>query len=230
MKKLGLIGGTGPESTIPYYHGIVYGVQKKVGPTFFPNFTIESVNVFDVLDLCGREDYDGVTEYLMRAISSLVAAGADFVALSANTPHIVFDRLQALSPVPLLSIVEATCQEAKRQGLTRLGLLGTIFTMEKDFFRVPFEKEGIEVVLPNAEERQYIHEKISQELEMGIVTQETCQGFRRILNRMERENGIQAAILGCTELPMLFREEPAPMPVLDTMAIHIQALVDEIVK
>ena len=120
MKKLGLVGGLGPESTILYYHDLVYGVQKKTGKELFPNLSIESVNVFEALDFCKREDYDGLTAYLMDAINNLIKSGADFIALSANTPHIVFDRLQKLATVPLVSIIEATCEEAKKQKLQKL--------------------------------------------------------------------------------------------------------------
>ena len=116
MKKLGLVGGIGPESTIPYYHDIVYGVQKRIGKNFFPNLVIESVNVFDVLRLCNERKYDELTNYLIQAIINLIASGADFIALSANTPHIVFDRLQEWSLVLLVSIVEATRDEAIRLG------------------------------------------------------------------------------------------------------------------
>lgn len=134
MKKLGLIGGMGPESTIPYYRDIVYGVQKALGKPTFPELSIESVNVFKVLGLCGEKKYDELTEYLMSAIRNLSNSGADFAALSANTPHIVFDRLNEQSPIPLISIVEATCEEANRRGLKKIGLLGTIFTMTGEFF------------------------------------------------------------------------------------------------
>lgn len=228
MKKLGLVGGMGPESTIPYYRGIVYGVWEKAG--CFPNLTVESVSVFDVLDFCAREDYDGLLEYLSAAVGRLAAAGADFAALSANTPHIVFDRLQACSPLPLVSIVDAACREARRQGLKRLGLLGTSFTMEADFFKAPFTAQGIEIVIPTQAERRWISEKITQELEAGVVKPETQDGFDAILTRLQHEAGMQAAVLGCTELPLLFQNHPAPVPCLDTMDIHIQALVDEILS
>ena len=107
MKKLGLIGGMGPESTIPYYHDIVYGVQEKLEDGNFPMLTIESVNVFDVLKYCADEKYDELIEYLLKAVYNVKNAGADFAALSANTPHIVFDELQKKSPIPLLSIIDA---------------------------------------------------------------------------------------------------------------------------
>lgn len=230
MKKLGLIGGTGPESTVPYYQGIVYGVQEKVGEKFFPNLTIESVNVFDVLQLCSEEKYDELTDYLITAINNLVNSGADFVALSANTSHIVFDRLQEKSPVPLVSIVEATKDEALRLNKNKLGLFGTIFTMKGEFFKKPFIDSNIEIILPTEEEMEYINHKISTELELGIVKEETQRNFCEIIERMKNENGIEAIILGCTELPLILNDEVSPIQCLDTMKIHINTLIDMIVE
>ncbi len=230
MKKVGLIGGTGPESTIPYYRGIVYGVQKKAGEKVFPNLTIESINVFEVLELCGKGKYEDLTNYLMKAIHNLIASGVDFIALTGNTPHIVFDELQKRSSVPLVSGIEATCNEAKRQKLSRVGLLGTIFTMEGEFFKKPFMENQIEVVTPTAAEKEYINKKILHELELGLVKQETVQTFLKIIERMKVEKGIQAIILGCTELPLLFKEAALPVACLDAMAIHIQTLVKKIVE
>lgn len=230
MKKLGLVGGMGPESTIPYYHDIVYGVQEKVGKDFFPNLTIESVNVFEVLHLCGEKKYDELTEYLMAAINNLIKSGADFVALSANTPHIVFDRLKEQSAVPMVSIIEATRDEAIRWNKRKLGLLGTIFTMTGDFFKEPFCNSGIEIVVPTMEEMDFINEKISSELELGIVREDTLRSFQKMIERMKEENGIEAVILGCTELPLLLNDEVSPVPCLDTMKIHIETLVDMIME
>ncbi|MBD5518743.1 MAG: amino acid racemase [Lachnospiraceae bacterium] len=230
MKKLGLVGGMGPESTIPYYHDIVYGVQNRLGEKFFPNLTIESVNVFDVLRLCNEQKYDELTDYLMQAIKSLIKSGADFVALSANTPHIVFDRLKEQSTVPLVSIVEVTRDEAIRLNKRRVGLLGTIFTMTDDFFKKPFYNSDIEIIIPTAEEMEYINCKISSELELGIIRKETLEGFQKIIKRMTEEESIEAIILGCTELPLLLNDEVSPVPCLDTMKIHIQHLIDWIVE
>ena len=230
MKKLGLVGGMGVESTIPYYHDIVYGVQNKIGKKFFPNITIESVNAFDVLGLCSEQKYDELTDYLMQAIKNLTTSGADFIALSANTPHIVFDRLQNISTVPLVSIVEATRNEAIRLNKHKLRLLGTIFTMTEDFFKKPFYNSNIEIITPTAEEMEYINLKISSELEFGVIKEETLQGFQKIIKRMQQEDSIEAVILGCTELPLLLNDEVSPIPCLDTMKIHIQLLIDLIVE
>jgi len=230
MKKLGLVGGMGVESTITYYHDIVYWVQNKIGKKFFPNITIESVNAFDVLGLCSEQKYDELTDYLMQAIKNLTTSGADFIALSANTPHIVFDRLQNISTVPLVSIVEATRNEAIRLNKHKLGLLGTIFTMTEDFFKKPFYNSNIEIITPTAEEMEYINLKISSELEFGVIKEETLQGFKKIIKRMQQEDSIEAVILGCTELPLLLNDEVSPIPCLDTMKIHIQLLIDLIVE
>ena len=230
MKKLGIVGGMGPESTIPYYHDIVYGVQNKVGKEYFPNLTIESVNVFEVLRLCGEQKYDELTDYLMCAINNLVSSGCDFVALSANTPHIVFDRLQEKSAVPLVSIIEATRDEAMRRKLHRLGLIGTLSTMKGNFFREPFERSGIEIITPTAEEVGFINNKISAELEVGIVKDDTLQAFQGIIERMKDNSGIEAVILGCTELPLLLNDELSPVSCLDTMKIHIETLINRIVE
>ena len=230
MKKLGLVGGMGPESTIPYYRDIVYGVQNKIGKDFFPTLTIESVNVFDILRFCSESKYDELTDYLMIAINNLIRSGASFIALTANTPHIVFDRLQKKSIVPLVSIIEATRDEVLRLNIHKVGLLGTIFTMTGDFFKMPFLDKGIEIIIPSLEEMEFINQKISSELELGIIKEETLEGFQRIIRRMKEECGIEAIILGCTELPLLLNNEVSPVSCLDTMKIHIKNLIDMIVE
>lgn len=224
MKKLGLIGGTGPESTLLYYRKFVYEANKRTGDTFFPNLTIESINVYDVLEMCGRKNYAGLTDYLAKAVGNLVAAGAEVVALTGNTPHIVFNELQARTPVPLVSIIDSTCESVKAQGLKNVGLLGTRFTMEADFFRKPFIEAGIDVVIPQSGEIDFIADKIHDELERGIVSHHTREKFIHIVERMRRENKIEAVILGCTELPLMFAGAQLPVPALDTVDIHIESL------
>lgn len=229
MKKLGLIGGFGPESTIPYYHDIVYGVQERVGENIFPEITIESLNVFKLLELCKKEEYEAVTEYIMKGINHLIAAEVDFIAISANTPHIVFDELKKRTPIPMISIIEATCNEAKRKNMSTIGLLGTVFTMEGEFFRKPFRENGIKIVTPSSQERVFVNEKISKELELGIIKEETLSAFLKIIERMRDEDKIEAVVLGCTELPLLFDGVDMPVTCLDTMKIHIQTLINYII-
>ena len=155
--------------------------------------------------------------------------------MSANTPHIVFDKLQQKSSVPLISIVEATRDEALRLNMRKVGLMGTIFTMTGEFFKKPFcnnidNSSNIEIVVPTMEEMEFINEKISSELELGIVQEETLKSFQKIIERMKNENGIEAIILGCTELPLLLNDEVSPVPCLDTMKIHVNTLIDIITE
>lgn len=225
MKKLGLIGGIGPESTLLYYKKLIYLLQDKIGPTFFPNLAIESLNVFDVLTFCEKKDFDELISYLMQGINNLIAGGAEVIALTGNTPHIVFEQLQAKSSVPLVSIVEATKDEAKHQNYTKIGLFGTKFTMQAEFFKKPFIDAGIEVIVPDDSEQLFIADKILKELEHGIVSKETQKQMLKIVERMHVEDNIEAIVLGCTELPLIFKDTILSIPTLDTLEIHIQELV-----
>lgn len=230
MRKLGLIGGTGPESTIEYYKGIEYGVQKMSGRNFFPNLAIESLSVFDVLGFCAREDYDGLTEYLLKGIGNLAGAGAEFAALTGITPHVVFDRLAAASPIPLISMVDTARDYASGQGLEKVCLLGTLPTMSGSFFQDSFAARGIEVATPTEDEQRYIGSKIESELELGIVDPVTQREFHRIAERTIREEGTQAVVLGCTELPLIFGGIELAVPCIDVMQVHIQTLVSMILS
>lgn len=220
----------GPQSTVPYYMNIVYGVQKRTSPDFFPNLTIESLNVFEILKMIEHERYDDLTAHFLEAIKRLQASGAEVVALTANTAHIVFDRLQEQSPLPLVSIIDATIDEARARGYKKAGLLGTRFTMERDFYARPFCEAGIEIATPDCRERQYLDRKISEELEFGIVNPDTQQHFIDIVNRMTRDDGIETVILGCTELPLILNDSICPVPCLDTVKIHSDALVDVVLS
>lgn len=230
MKKAGLVGGMGPQSTMPYYLGVVYGVRERTSDDFFPNINIESINVFEVLKFCEREDYEGLTQHLLLAVKNLAAAGAEFAVLTANTSHIVFDRLQKVSPIPLLSIIEATCEEAKKRGYNKLALLGTVFTMQRDFYKAPFLREGIDIIVPSEDEMRLIDKRITDELELGIVRDETLLEFQQIISRLGIEHGAQAVILGCTELPLLLNDANSPLPTLDTVAIHTSSIIDRILE
>ena len=230
MNKIGLIGGTGPESTIEYYKGIEYGVQQKLGCNFFPNLTIESLSVFEVLGFCEKQDYSGLTNYLLQGIRNLAAAGAQYAALTGITPHIVFDELSEVSPIPLISMVDSARDYAGVHGYKKICLLGTLPTMEGTFFQSSFANCGIEVVTPNAEEKNYMGMKIETELEFGKVLPETQSAFKKIADRIIREEQVQAVVLGCTELPLIFDSVELPVPYIDVMQVHINTLIDLIMQ
>ena len=228
MKKLGLIGGTGPESTIEYYRQIEYGVQEKTG--CFPNLVIESLSVFDVLRFCREKDYDGLAAYLVKGFCRLSDAGADFACLTGITPHIVFDEIAKFSPIPVVSIVETACERAKTHGYTKIALLGTYPTMAGSFFQNTFRAQGIEVVTPTEEEMNYIGTKIETELELAQVLPETQRQICKIAERLVSEEHVQAIVLGCTELPLILNDTLISVPCLDVMKIHIEKLISLILE
>ncbi len=230
MKKLGLIGGTGPESTIEYYRGLVYDVRNKLGKNIFPPLTIESLSVFEVLEYCRRGDYDGLVSYLAKGFENLAKSGADFAALTGITPHIVFNRLEKASPIPLVSMPKTACTYARKQGFEKIALLGTLPTMNGSFFKNDFENNGIKVLIPNEEEKIFIGSKIETELELGKIIPSTKNRFKEIAERLISEGGAEAIVLGCTELPLIFEAIDINVPYIDVMKIHIEALTDIILE
>ena len=228
MRKLGLIGGIGPESTVAYYRGIAYCVQEKTG--CLPNLAIECLSVFDVLRFCTEGDYDGLTEYLLQGFRCLADAGAEFGCLTGITPHIVFDAVAAASPIPIISMVETACERAKAQCYAKIALLGTYPTMSGTFFQTTFSQWGVEVVTPTEEEKRYIGGKIETELELAQVLPETQKRFVEIAERLVNEEHVQAIVLGCTELPMILNDDLLSVPCLDVMKIHIEKLVSKIIE
>lgn len=225
MKKIGLVGGIGPESTIMYYRGIVHGVGQVMGSEHLPRLAIDSLSAFEVFSLFKSRRFDDLEAYVLGAVNNLAASGAELAALTGNTPHVVFDRVRDKSPIPLISAIEATRDAALERGLNKIGLLGTVFTMTNDFFKAPFEEAGIQVVVPSADEIAYVQNKIEAELEHGIVKDQTRRDFVALIDDIKQREGIQQIVLGCTELPLLLNDELSPVPCLNTADIHIRAIV-----
>jgi aspartate racemase len=225
MKKIGLIGGTAPESTLEYYKELNRILSGKTEKKEYPEITIESINLTKALNYCKNQDYDLLEEYLLNAINNLAKCGVEIAALTAGTMHIVYDQLKEKSPLPLISIPETVCQEAANKGYRKVGLLGTIFTMEKDYMKKPFVSKGIEVITPNKDERTLINDIITNELEAGIVKDSSREKLVQIINKMKLD-GIDAIILGCTELPMILNQEICQIACLDIVQLHIDRLVD----
>ena len=231
MKTLGMLGGLGPESTVEYYETIIRLYRERAGDGSYPQFIINSVNLKKGVDLITASDWAGVTRFLAEEVQKLAGAGADFGLISANTPHVVFDEVQAAVTIPLISIVEATCAAVKKRGLHRLILLGTRFTMQGSFYPKVFAREGIELVVPNPGDHDYIHDKYMNELVVGKFLPETRIGLLAIVDRLAARSGIDGVILGGTELPLLLRDQSHNgIPLLDTMRIHAEAAVDEMLS
>jgi aspartate racemase len=227
VATLGIVGGLGPESTIDYYRRILER-WKRDDPSSSRSIIIDSLDVDRGLRLV-EHDRAGLIDYLAASLKRLAAGGADVAAMAANTPHVVFDELVALSPIPMVSIVEACAEEAKKRNLHRLGLLGTRFTMEGSFYPTVFARRGMEVVSPNAEERTWIHDRYVGQMLRGDFRKETRDGVISVIRRLREEEKIDGVILGGTELTLLLSDAVVEgIPALDTTALHVDAIVERL--
>jgi aspartate racemase len=230
IKTVGIVGGIAPDSTIEYYRQIIVAYRNHSSVGDYPSIIINSINLRRMIELVTANELAAVTDYLLEAIEKLARAGADFAVLASNTPHIVFNELRARSPLPLISIVEATCAEAETRTLKRVGLFGTRFTMQGRFYPDVFAQVGIDLLVPNESEQDYIHTRYMSELVNGIFLPETRARLLEIVDQLKERDRIQGIILGGTELPLLLRDaEHNGIPFLDTTEIHVRHIVAELV-
>lgn len=226
MKKVGLVGGISWVSTMDYYKFINEGVNAKLGGLNFAECIIYSLNFGDVQ----AKSWDNSFELLFNACESLQKSGADGIVLCANTAHLFADKLQETIKLPIIHIGAETAKAVNKQGLKKVGLLGTKFTMEMDFYRNKLEEYGLEVLIPDKQEtRDYIQYTVKEELGIGFINPETKIKYISIAEELVRR-GAECIILGCTEIPMLISQDDFTIPVFDTTKIHSQAIVDYIVS
>jgi len=225
MARIGMIGGFGPESTLDYYRLLIETHRQEVQDGSNPEIVIYSMDVNKLLNMIANKQWDATVEWLVEGLKVLDKAGADFGFISANTPHIVFDRVKELSPIPLLSIVEETCKSVEKLGIKKVGLLGTLFTMQSDFYQKVFNNKGIQIFIPNEEEQQYIQTKLMTEIELGSFLDETREGLLGIAKRMIEDNSIEGLILGCTELPLILTGDEFGIPFFNTSKIHVESVI-----
>lgn len=246
MKTVGIIGGIGPESTIEYYRGIIALFrERQSGPggapvdnqpqdplaTNYPQIILNSINLTILLGFITGNKLDQATDLLVNELHKLARAGVDFGVIAAGTPHIVFDRVRDRSPLPLISIVEATCEAATSLNLKRIALFGTRFTMQGRFYPEVFSRAGITLVVPEADEQAYIHDKYMNDLVHGMILPETHDRLLAILDKMKGRDGAEGLILGGTELSLIIKDaEHNGMPILDTTRIHVASIVDELLS
>ena len=226
MKKIGLVGGTGPESTLMYYRELNSRIDKLTNGAAMPDLAIESVNFRKAWGFVSDGKYAELADYLSEKVENLKAGGAEIISLTAGTMHIVFDEIVQKTNASLMSIPKVVSDEAVSKGIKRIGLLGTIFTMEQDYMKKDLVEAGIDVVIPQKHERDLIAKRIYEELELGIVKESTLKEFTDIIERMHAEDGIEAVVLGCTELPLLLNEENCPVGCLDSVEIHLNKLIE----
>jgi aspartate racemase len=225
MKTIGMVGGSGWLSSLEYYRIINQEVSKKLGGLNAARLILFSVNYADIDALNKVEDYEGVYKLVLDAAKKLEQAGVDGVMLCANTLHQYVDELEKEITVPVIHIAEAAAKEIKKKGLTKIGLLGTRITMEMDFYIRKLNEAGIKSLVPEKPEREFIHSSIMNELLVEKFKPKTKEKFLNIINDLEQK-GVQGIVLGCTEIPLLIKQEDTHLPVFNTLEIHARAAVD----
>jgi aspartate racemase len=221
-KKIGILGGMSPESTIAYYEHITRTYTERYGDYGYPEIIIYSVSFQPYVDWPQQERWDLVAQGLGEAARRLEAAGADFIVIATNTMHLVFEEVQACVQVPMLDLLDAVAEAILAGGMKKVGLLGTQYTMEKTFYQDALGRRDITVLVPDAEDRKYVNAVIYNELVAGQIRAESRAGLIAVMRRLA-ERGAKGVILGCTEIPMLVTETDAGMPLFDTTAIHAEA-------
>ncbi|KAF1721378.1 aspartate/glutamate racemase family protein [Pseudoxanthomonas wuyuanensis] len=222
MKTIGMIGGMSWESTLPYYRLINQTIRDQLGGLHSARLVLYSVDFHDIEQLQRRGDWPLAGEAMAQAARALQAAGADFLILCTNTMHKVAESIEAAVPIPLLHIADATAAAIHQAGLSRVGLLGTRFTMEQDFYRQRMRAQGIDVLVPDAAGRDDVHRIIYEELCQGRILDSSRQRYRQVIASLV-ESGAEAVILGCTEITLLIGADDAPVPLFDTTALHARA-------
>lgn len=226
MKKIGLVGGIGPASTVDYYLGLIERCRAEFGENVYPEIVIDSVSLTTATDFLAQNDFDGNAQLMLKSLAGLKAAGAEIAAITANTEHIVWDRISDKFQLPVVSIVEATAAEILRKGYRKVLILGTIFTMKSGLYEKPLAERGITPILPTDEDKEKIANLFFPNLENGIVVPEDKVKMLEIVGRYVREKGADAVLLGCTELPLMIKDGDLDVPLLNTTQIHLNAIFD----
>lgn len=226
MKKIGLVGGIGPASTVDYYLGLIERCRAELGENVYPEIVIDSVSLTTATDFFAQNDFDGNAQLMLKSLADLKAAGAEIAAITANTEHIVWDKIKDFFEIPVVSIVEATADEILRKGYKRVLILGTIFTMKSGLYEKPLIERGITPIIPKDEDKEKIANLFFPNLENGIVIAEDKSKMLEIVGKIARENSADAVLLGCTELPLMIKDGDLDVPLLNTTQIHINAIFD----
>ena len=220
-KRIGILGGLTPESTVSYYMHIVHRYHELYGDHGYPETIIVGVTFQDYMDWMNSEDWTSITNALLEGLLTLKKAGADFAVIATNTMHNVFEELQSRIDLPLISIVDATAEAIKQEGFKKVGLIGTQFSMNKPFYKDGLAAHGVEMITPNEEDKNYITKVIFEELSTGLLRDESRAGYLEIIDKLVAQ-GAEGIVLGCTEIPLLVKQEHTNIKVFDTAVIHAE--------
>ena len=226
MKKIGLVGGTGPESTVMYYKKLNSEIDLLTNEKHMPDIAIESVDFRRAWDYVQNGQTGELADYLSEKVNCLASTESEIIALTAVTMHMVYDEIVEKTGVSLVSIPKTVCEKIVSEGIKKVGLFGTVVTMEQDYMKKDLLANGVEVFVPNDEERALIGKRIYEELEVGIVKESTLAELTDIIKRMKEEDGIEGLILGCTELPLILNSENCPVKCFDSVELHLKKLIE----
>lgn len=218
-KKIGILGGMTPESTVTYYERITRSYQKQFGDYGFPEVVIYSVSFQQYEDWMMQGNWKEITSHLIEGVSALHRAGTDFAVLATNTMHNVFPQIEEASPIPLISIIDATAEAIIARGMKTVGLLGTIFTMTLPFYSEGLDRHGIRTIVPSDTDMNTVNRIIFEELGKGVLKSDSRTQYVEIIHRLHRK-GAEGVILGCTEIPLLVKDADCEIPLFDTTVIH----------
>lgn len=227
VNKIGILGGISYESTIKYYEMILEKYYERYPNYHYPEIIIYSLDFQRLTDLENYKEKEKYIEYLMSGIKSLEKAGVSFIIIAANSPHAVYEDLERMSKVPILSIIKATAEKAKQENMKNLLLLGIKFTMQSTFYQKYFRKLGMEVITPSEEEQDVINKIIFDELVIGFFKQESKKQLIQIISNYSDIDGV---ILGCTELPLILTQSDTDIKLLDTLELHVDATLNYFFK
>lgn len=225
MKTIGLLGGMSWQSTALYYRLINEGIKASLGGLHSARIAMVSVDFQEIEAMQHRGDWDGAANALINAARSIEAAGADFLLICTNTMHKVADQVENAIDIPLLHLADATALAIKQQGIGTVGLLGTAFTMQQDFYKGRLASHNLDVLVPNDADIEQVHRIIYEELCLGVVKPESRQVYLEVMDDL-RNQGAQAVIEGCTEIVLLVQQQHTDIPLFDTTAIHAQTAVE----
>ncbi len=224
MKKIGLVGGIGPASTVEYYLGIIKKCRIEQRGNVYPEIVIDSVNMLSHDKVLAENDYDKLAHYLLRSLSNLKAAGAELAAITANTEHIVWNMVHSKFPLPVISIVEATIREIKRKGFKNVLVFGTMFTLKSRLYENALNKQGITAIIPSGNDISTIDSLIYPNMENGIIIPADKQKLVKMAEKYISEKNADSILLGCTELPLAITYCDVSVPILNTTEIHINEI------
>ncbi|WP_298317216.1 aspartate/glutamate racemase family protein [uncultured Aquimarina sp.] len=225
MKTIGLIGGMSWESSTVYYELINKKIKEELGGFHSAKSIMVSVDFAEIENLQKKDDWDGLTKYMIKSAKQLENAGADLIILCTNTMHLCSDEIIKNVTIPFLHITDATGKKIQSKGLQKLALIGTKFTMEKDFYRTILKKYDIDVIIPDVDDREIIHRVIYKELVLGNIENNSRKVYKRIIKDLENK-GAEGVILGCTEIPLLIKQDDVDIPIFNTTKIHAESAVE----